>query len=751
MLFDMTSPRERLAMMIASAGTRFVVTDASYRTSSWLAGLTEIEISSDRQLARKVIGFGAEDLAYVVFTSGSTGRPKGVAVSHAGLVDLIESQVAAFGITESSRVLQFASIGFDAVISEVLTALGAGATLCCEERAPELDITELLARRKITVVTLPPSLLRVLSDLPPTVETIVSAGEACSPELVRRWAVGRRMVNAYGPSECTVCATEKVLGPNDAPSIGSPIAGIDAFVLDASLAPVASGELYLAGKALARGYLGPAALTAERFVPNPYGDGARMYRTGDVVQRTGEELTYLGRADDQIKIRGFRVEPREVEATLRELAGVGDAIVLPRVRRDGATSLAAYVVGDVTERALRDFATARLPSYLRPGDYMVLAAWPRSAHGKVDREALIEMRAQLPPPAPPRNDTERRVADIAARLLDRDIDLDRSFFDQGGDSIAAVRLSIALDRVVPIGVLFETPTLRALAARIADGSPRPVIVRLREGASAPLWLPAPVHGSALCYLRFAQLLDSDRVYGLQPPGVDGEAAPIADFIALAAHHITTIRGHQPHGPYTLAGWSAGGSMAFEIAVQLEQAGETVELALIGSTAPSNDHLEAARATMKDYEPWRMAYFYLRSLAFSLGRPIALDFDEFSHLSDDRVIERMISVLRTLGPFGDDITPAVAQRWLQVVRATLYGFQHQVPSGAFHGRTLAISPTGSNPLAYDRLVRARAVPEGSWNDLLAGEVEKRAVGGNHYTVMLEPWVDEVAAVVNAWLR
>ena len=630
------------------------------------------------------------------------------------------------------------------------------------------------------MVTLPPSLLRVLppdglSDL----RTVVAAGEACGADLVRRWAPGRRMINAYGPSECTVCATLAHLdGPDAAPTIGRAIEGVAAYVLDAACSPVAPGEigeLYLAGRALARGYLGQSGPTAERFVPDPFaGGGGRMYRTGDLVRRCpGGELEYVGRTDDQVKIRGFRVEPREVEAALCEAAGVDDALVLPRRRATGEIALVAYVVcraGGVTEPELRAFARARLPPFLRPSELVVLTAWPRSPNGKIDRAALAALReAKVAPAAPARTPTEQAIERIARELLDLcAIDLDRGFLEQGGDSIAAVRLVIAigatLGRRVPMATLFEHGTLRALARRIDDeaaapGSaparsapPRAAVV-LRDGpARPPVWLPAPVHGNALCYLRFASLLGPGvRCLGLQAPGIDGEAPPIEDFVALAAHHVATIRAHQPRGPYVLVGWSLGGSLAFEIAVQLERAGETVsQLALIAATPPSPDYLDAARAAMQGFEPWRVAYFYLRTLAFSLGLTIALDLDELHRLPEDQLIGCFLARVRTLGPLGAELDAALATRWLGLVRGTLRGFLYHQPSGRFGGRALVIHPAAPSPLVSDALMRSRPPPPARWDEHLAGPVQMRTVAGNHYMLMQDPWVTGVAELVAAEL-
>jgi amino acid adenylation domain-containing protein len=777
-LVDVTSSMQRAATILADTDTALVLVDAACADLRACAGLAQLRIDADlTDRGMLATQLERDQLAYVVFTSGSTGRPKGVAVTHAGIANLIERQIETFAIDTSGRVLQFASLGFDAVISEVFTALVAGATLCLEDRKPGQEVSELLVRRAITVVTLPPSLLRVVSPADLTsLRTVVSAGEACTVEVVTRWANARRMVNAYGPSECTVCATMKAMaGPSDTPTIGRAMSGIDVYVLDHTLAPVAGdggsdGEIYLGGASLARGYLGAPALTAERFVPNPFGGrGARMYRTGDRVRvRVDDELDYLGRSDDQVKIRGYRVEPGEVAVTLRELAGVDDALVIPHVRDTGDVTLIAYVVSRglrTTERELLESVRGRLPAFLCPSEVVVIEAWPRTASGKIDRVALAQTRGAEPAlVAPPRTATEERLAELVRSVLDRtSIDLDRSFFEQGGDSIAAVRLviaiAIAFDIRLAMAALFENATLRELARNVDRLVAAPASTRgvphtlLRAGdVRRPIWLLAPVHGNALCYLQFAQLLPPGLAcYGLQSPGIDGEADPIDDFVALAAHHVRTIREQQPRGPYVLGGWSMGGCLAFEIAVQLRRAGEQVSrLFLLGATPPSQVHIDFARGAMATYEPWRIAYFYLRSLAFSLALAVPLDIRELANLSERDLFERFVAELRMLGPLGASITPELAQRWLGVVRATLYGFHHHEPSGLFDGQTLVVHASGQNPLDHDALVHARPVPQGRWEEHLVGQVESRDVAANHYTLLLDPWVGELASLVGGWL-
>ena len=393
---------------------------------------------------------GVDNTAHVIFTSGSTGTPKGVSVNHAGLLG-VAAHHQAFGFTAHARVLMVASPTFDVSVGEILLAVGAKATLVLaspEAYAGEA-LTALLHEKQVSAAVLTPT---VLSSLDRSrlagVRTLITTGEACPGELITAWAPGRQMFNAYGPTEATIWATCSAPQLAGQPiGIGAPIAGVCARVLDARLNPApvgVVGELYLSGPALARGYVGRADLTAERFVANPYGDaGTRMYRTGDRVSWGPDgQLHYLGRADGQVKIRGQRIEPGEVQAALAALDGVRAAVVIVREDRAGALRLVGYVTGTGDPAEIRAQLVDRLPAYMVPSAVVVIDALPMTDNGKLDIRAL---------PAPEYRDvdhyrapsgvTEEMLAGIYAQVLGLErVGVDDSFFDLGGDSIMSMQV-----------------------------------------------------------------------------------------------------------------------------------------------------------------------------------------------------------------------------------------------------------------------------------------------------------------------
>ena len=426
-----------------------------------------------------------DDAAYMIYTSGSTGRPKGTLLSHRGLANTAIGQVNAFAMTPEDRVLQFASISFDASVWEVSIALMAGASLHIvtdEGRRLGAEFAGLLEQARPTFATLPPSLLRNLEPSQfPELRALVSAGEACDADIVRRWSAGRDVWNAYGPTEVSICATHAHFRDSvDAPGIGGAIANASVRVLDADLRevpPGVPGEIWVGGAGLAHGYWRRPDLTAERFMPDPFSatPGARLYRTGDLGRyRDDGGIDFLGRIDHQVKVRGFRVELAEIEARLLAVPGIADAVVVAREDALSGTRLQAYVVGadgDAPDlRALRTALRETLPDYMIPGQMMALERLPLNVNGKVDRDRLPAFSDVVAEPGAdaPASETERALAAIWQELLGVAAPgVDDDFFDVGGNSLAAMQVVTRIrESLLPdIGIdsVYQNPRLGDLA------------------------------------------------------------------------------------------------------------------------------------------------------------------------------------------------------------------------------------------------------------------------------------------------
>ncbi|MEV8635084.1 amino acid adenylation domain-containing protein [Streptosporangium sp. NPDC051023] len=545
--------------------------------------------------------------AYVIYTSGSTGRPRGVVVTHTGVPDLVASQIERFAVTRDSRVLQFASPSFDAAFAELAVTLLAGAALVvapAEDLMPGFPLTALIERFEVTHVTLPPSALALLEPAAlASVTTLAVAGETVPATTAERWSRGRRMINAYGPTETTVCAamSAPLTGPGH--PIGRPVSGARVYVLDAALRPVPPGtvgELYVTGPGLARGYLRRPELTAQRFVADPYGaPGERMYRTGDLARWDASgDLHFAGRADRQIKLRGFRVEPGEVEAALLREPAVASAAVMVREDRPGDRRLVGYVVpvagADVDVARTRERLAAELPHHMVPGTLVRLDALPLTPSGKLDRRALPAPEATRGhAPGEAGSPREALLCAMFAEVLGiSPVGPHDRFFELGGHSLLAMRLVTRVREVfgaeLALRTLFLAQSPAELAAALGEETRAPrgeiregeidAVFPIRaEGTAPPLFCLPPAAGLSWCFAGLAGSLPQGRpIYGLQAPGIDG-GRPASSVEEMADAYVARIRAVRPHGPYHLLGWSVGGIVAHEVAVRLRQEGEPVGL------------------------------------------------------------------------------------------------------------------------------------------------------------------------------
>ena len=489
---DPAYPPERLAYMIADSGCRVVLGRGPF-DGIIPENILRLEVDELEKLRRSAppTDVAARRLAYVIYTSGSTGRPKGVMVEHRGFVNMVTAQIAGFGIGPEDRVLQFASSSFDASLSEVFMALLAGACLVLVQRSmiDELaSFTAYLEEHAVSVATLPPVYLGALQQHPlPTLRVLITAGEAARPADARHYARTKRYFNAYGPTECSVCVCfHEVDSGRDyqgSVPIGRPIANTEVLVLDQrlGLAPMGVvGEICVSGVGLARGYLGQTELSAASFVPHPFREEERLYRTGDVGRWLEDgTLEFIGRRDSQVKIRGHRVEPGEIAACVMEHPGVAAAAVLVREGSAGQPLLEVYAVARKAAPADEDLRARmrhRLPEYMLPSRFIWLEALPLTANGKLDLKRLAESCPQsiTATPVAPRTAREALIARVWEGVLGcQNLGVHANFFALGGDSIGAIQVAARLREhglQLAAQELFRHPTIAELAPLVTEVS-----------------------------------------------------------------------------------------------------------------------------------------------------------------------------------------------------------------------------------------------------------------------------------------
>jgi nonribosomal peptide synthetase DhbF len=635
---DPDYPAERLAFMLHDAAARVLLTHSAFEGKLPTDGVRVVRLDADaariaqHPTSPPPLAFDPLNPAYVIYTSGSSGQPKGVLMTQGAISNLICWSRDAIGGDEA-KVAQFTPLSFDVSAQEIFAALVSGKTLFIlpsgELRRDAAALRSWLANKKINELFAPNLIINELAEISiehahdlPALRHIAQAGEALTlSEVVVEFFRGRsghgpQLHNHYGPTETHVSTSYDFAGsssdwPSVAP-IGRPILNARVYVLDGGLQPVPAGvcgELYIAGAGLARGYLNRGGLTAERFVADPYGEaGSRMYRSGDIARwRPDGVLDFLGRADDQVKLRGFRIEPGEIEAVLLRHAGVAQAAVIAREDVPGEKRLVGYVVaaggaGAVDAGELRAHVGRSLPDYMVPSAIVVLERLPLTPNGKLDRRALPAPELTPTVRRSPRTPQEEILCGLFAEVLGVErVGIDDNFFELGGHSLVALKLireiNLTFGLELPIRLLFTAATVAAQAreierARFIDGeSPyRPLLPLRQSGSEPPFFLVAGGFGGEaelLVYARLTRFLDHRRpFYGLRARGVDDLIDPHKTVEAMAAEDIGEIRQIQPRGPYFIGGSCSGGVVALEIARQLHQRGEAVaSLILIDSGFP----------------------------------------------------------------------------------------------------------------------------------------------------------------------
>lgn len=633
-------PAERLEFMLQETHAPVVLTHQSVRDRLPATSARAICVDSDRpQIALQADSnldsiTTSNNLAYILFTSGSTGHPKGVCIEHLAVMRLVVN-TNYVQLSAADCIAQASNTSFDAATFEIWGALLNGARLAIMRTETVLS-AEALARdirtRGINTLFLTTAIFNEHAYRSPQVfgdlHCLLFGGEVCDATAVKRvmqFKPPRRLINGYGPTEATTFATwfevtrpsEDTLPKDTACEetarvgvpIGRPLANTRCYVLDAALQPVpvgVTGELYLGGSGVARGYLNRPELTAERFIKNPFCAGDRLYKTGDLVSYLADgNLKYVARADQQIKIRGFRIEPGEIEAVLLREEDISRCAVIAREDVPGDQRLVAYVIAKHSSarpsaQDLRARLGAHLPAYMVPSVFVFIDSLPLTANGKLDRRSLPPPSASCDPDAVAAageaDEIQQRVRQIWETLLnEKPVSLDANFFDLGGHSILAIRLLNAIEeqfnRKMELSVMFKAPTIRDQAALLRNTDPEApascTVAVQADGDRAPLFFVSGYGGAILPFHSLRKAFGKQQpLYVLDSNAVDVSSEKRLTLADIAARMIVDLRNIQSRGPYHLAGFSLGGYIVYEIAQQLQRAGQPVGmLALLDSPAP----------------------------------------------------------------------------------------------------------------------------------------------------------------------
>jgi amino acid adenylation domain-containing protein len=760
-------PARRMEFLLSDAGASIMVGHRDCGSHMALPGVAVLRLEEIGAEVSRQPDAGlpdtttAESLAYIMFTSGSTGEPKGVEIPHRGIVRLV-CGTDYIPFDEGITSLLLAPLGFDASTFELWAPLLNGGR-CVVYPRPETDLAELervINESRVTCLWLTAGLFNSIIDLRPrllaTVTHVLTGGEALSVSHVRRALAllpDTHIINGYGPTEnttfsCTYAIPSTV--PEHAPSvpIGQPIANTRAYILDPNGQPVpvaVPGELHVGGDGLARGYRNHPQLTAERFVPDPFVEesGARMYKTGDRCRwLPNGNIEFLGRFDHQVKLRGFRIEPGEIEAVLSQHPEVTQCAVAVRGEGD-ARRMVAYVTpvsgSNCPLGGLRAHLAERLPSYMVPGRLVCLDTMPLTPNGKIDRNALPDPSEPQHEYAPPRTETERALVRIWGDAFAADcIGVEDDFFELGGHSLKALTIAAAIERqfgrAISLARFFTAPTIAQLAAALDEGS-RPetsgkAIHIAGSGALAPLFCIPGAGGTVFSFRKLAMAAGKSRpVYGLQYPGLGDDEVPLDSLEAVAEELARRILEAEPRGPYNLLGYSLGGYVSFEIARKLRAMGHRVAmLGMIDCIAPNalaqRPLLERVRMHLAQ---WRRA---------GGGARLRYVIDRLRHrLASGKGHE----------PLVPEEESGLSAENLRHVQAHMEQAAEQYKPEPYSGRIVlfrAVQPDWIQFTVMDECM--------GWEPYVRGGMEVHAVPGLHLDVLKDPNVDKMASVLEQCL-
>ena len=793
---DPEFPPERLAFMLDDAGARVALTrrKSAERLQAFSGQAVcldeEWEKINEESECEPESGVAAENPVYMIYTSGSTGRPKGVMVRHRSLVNYTLDICRQLGLSEGEgKRLQFATVSTitadlgNTCIYPSLVSGGCLHILNYETATDGARYEEYLKGEPIDVLKIVPSHLNALlgtrsksAKMLPS-KYLILGGEALSYDLaeqIKERGEGCTTINHYGPTETTigsltarVSEMEVELRRGAGAPIGRPIANTQSYVLDQEMNPApvgVRGELHLSGEGLARGYLGRPELTAERFIPNLFSreGGERLYRTGDVVRyRSDGKIGFVGRTDDQVKVRGYRVELGEIEAVLNEHRGVRQSVVLAREDERGDKRLVGYVVGedDATPTELKRYLQERLPEYMVPEPILALEEIPVTANGKIDRKRLLALSDARHPMEEgivrPRDVFEHRLLKIWESVLEiHPISVKDNFFDLGGHSILAVilmaRIQNEFGRELPLSALFQGGTIEHLAMglrREAGSMSWSCLVEFQAaGPRMPLFFVHPGGGNVFSYYDLARSLGPDQpFYAFQAPGLYKEQALLTSIEELAAQYIEALRANRPEGPYFLGGWSLGGIIAFEMAQQLIAQNQRVsQLLVLDTYAPIS--MEEYIDDYDDHDEREEDAVLLLEL-FEGG--LQMSKEELEPFEGDERLDYVLKRGVSVNLFPPDVTIVRARNYLELFRTNARARRNYVPR-VYPGTITLFKPVrhyeippSDGSARHERIAKMIQDPTDGWGDLAARGVRVVEVPGNHRTMVGKPHVETLA--------
>ncbi|MEO7020993.1 MAG: amino acid adenylation domain-containing protein, partial [Ktedonobacteraceae bacterium] len=777
---DPVYPEERLAFMLTDSGASVLLTQADLLSHFPDEQLQIICLPLPARKVQNVTRpvLWPEQLAYVIYTSGSTGKPKGTMITHHALRNFALSMQTSPGLTSKDVILAVTSLSFDIAVLELLVPLTVGAQIHLASREVASDASSLVTaieRIQPTLMQTTPARWQMLLAIGWAGSAglkILCGGEALSLDLAQKLRVrGASLWNMYGPTETTIwSAICPITEETQHVSIGHPIDNTQLYVLDTRLQPVpvgVVGDLYIVGDGLASGYLGRPDLTAERFIPNPFGvAGTRLYVTGDVACYLADGcIDYRGRSDHQVKLRGFRIELGEIEAVLRQHPVVRECLVMALEDSRGDKRLVAYVIPVAEEipshSEFRNYLATQLPDYMIPATFVPLSSWPMTVSGKVDRRALPLPdygRPNLQTTfVAPRTSMERALAVIWQEVLGlQHVGIYDNFFESGGHSLLSLQLisqiQEQLGQQVSLSIVFQEPTIEAMARLLSNNQeearPWSALVAIQpHGSRPPFFCVHPAPGNVFCYADLAQALGPEQpFYGLQARGIDGHVTPLTTVEEMADLYIQEMRAVQPDGPYMLGGHSFGSLVAFEMAQQLQQQGiEVALLAILDMPAPVLKRSTSPIIINEREETAQLLCDGIALLARLSQKEVTLPYEMLQRMEPADQLEYARCWMHTSGFMLDtgDIKPL--QGFLQVHKANNRASEAYVPrEHEGHGHVIVLISEQVLSTDFDADQRALYADASlGWGALVPQAVQAYKVPGDHVSMLVSPQVQRVA--------